>query len=160
MNTSAIETAAAGLAEAGGIGLVSAREFAERAAKAFRLSPKRIQMSRQRPWRADNPDAVIVARPSMWGNPWRITREACDIYLDGGLCWVVQREGRRSVQHEQTEAEARDAAVDQFRVYLTAGLLPITVEDVRRELAGRDLACWCSLDRLCHADVLLELANA
>jgi hypothetical protein len=26
--------------------------------------PKRIQMSRQRPWRADNPDAVIVARPT------------------------------------------------------------------------------------------------
>jgi Domain of unknown function (DUF4326) len=33
--------------------------------------PKRIQMSRQRPWRADNPGAVIVARPSKWGNPFR-----------------------------------------------------------------------------------------
>jgi hypothetical protein len=27
-------------------------------------------------------------------------------------------------------------------------------------LAGRDLACWCPLDQPCHADVLLELANA
>jgi len=27
-------------------------------------------------------------------------------------------------------------------------------------LRGRDLACWCRrLDELCHADVLLELAN-
>jgi hypothetical protein len=26
-------------------------------------------------------------------------------------------------------------------------------------LAGRDLACWCPLDKPCHADVLLELAN-
>jgi hypothetical protein len=34
-----------------------------------------------------------------------------------------------------------------------------TVEDVRRELAGKDLACWCPLDQPCHADVLLEIAN-
>jgi len=34
-----------------------------------------------------------------------------------------------------------------------------TVEDVRRELAGKDLACWCPLSEPCHADVLLEIAN-
>jgi hypothetical protein len=28
------------------------------------------------------------------------------------------------------------------------------------ELRGKDLACWCPLDQLCHADVLLELANS
>ncbi len=28
------------------------------------MTPKRIQMSRQHPWRAENPGAVIVARPS------------------------------------------------------------------------------------------------
>ena len=28
------------------------------------------------------------------------------------------------------------------------------------ELRGKDLACWCGLDQECHADVLLELANA
>lgn len=35
-----------------------------------------------------------------------------------------------------------------------------TVDDVRRELAGKDLACWCPLYVPCHADVLLEVANA
>lgn len=28
------------------------------------------------------------------------------------------------------------------------------------ELRGKNLACWCPLDQPCHADVLLELANA
>jgi hypothetical protein len=28
------------------------------------------------------------------------------------------------------------------------------------ELRGKDLACWCPLDKPCHADVLLEIANA
>jgi hypothetical protein len=27
-------------------------------------------------------------------------------------------------------------------------------------LRGKNLACWCPLDQPCHADVLLELANA
>jgi hypothetical protein len=27
-------------------------------------------------------------------------------------------------------------------------------------LRGKSLACWCPLDQPCHADVLLELANA
>jgi hypothetical protein len=28
------------------------------------------------------------------------------------------------------------------------------------EIAASDLACWCALHEPCHADVLLELANA
>jgi hypothetical protein len=27
------------------------------------------------------------------------------------------------------------------------------------ELRGKNLACWCSMEQTCHADVLLELAN-
>lgn len=37
--------------------------------------------------------------------------------------------------------------------------LTVAVDDIRRELAGKDLACWCRLDQPCHADVLLEIAN-
>lgn len=32
-------------------------------------------------------------------------------------------------------------------------------EAARRELRGKNLACWCPLDKACHADVLLEIAN-
>jgi hypothetical protein len=39
------------------------------------------------------------------------------------------------------------------------GLLAIKAVDLR-ELAGKDLACWCKPDAPCHADVLLRLANA
>lgn len=33
---------------------------------------------------------------------------------------------------------------------------PELVERARRELAGRDLACWCPLGGRCHADELLR----
>lgn len=40
------------------------------------------------------------------------------------------------------------------------GLRRIALIDRLRELRGKDLACWCPLDKPCHADVLLEIANA
>jgi hypothetical protein len=30
---------------------------------------------------------------------------------------------------------------------------------LRRELRGKNLACWCPLNELCHADILLDFAN-
>ena len=46
-----------------------------------------------------------------------------------------------------------------YRADLLAGRLRVSVADVRRELRGRDLACYCALNEPCHADVLLEIAN-
>jgi Domain of unknown function (DUF4326) len=54
----------------------------------------------------------------------------------------------------------REEAVRLYRNDLLAGRLAVNVEDVRRELKGRDLACYCPLGMTCHADVLLQMANA
>lgn len=54
----------------------------------------------------------------------------------------------------------RAEAVRRYRDDLVAGRLRVTVDDVRRELRGRDLACYCPLGEPCHADVLIEIANA
>jgi hypothetical protein len=52
----------------------------------------------------------------------------------------------------------RVAAVDAYRRDLDGA--PDLVAAARRELAGRDLACWCRLDEgPCHADALLELVS-
>jgi hypothetical protein len=56
--------------------------------------------------------------------------------------------------------EAQDAAeaVSMYRLYLMAR--PDLVAAARAELRGRTLACWCRPGDPCHADVLLEMANA
>jgi hypothetical protein len=53
----------------------------------------------------------------------------------------------------------RAEAIRRYREDLLAGRLNVTVADVKRELRGRDLACYCPLDEPCHADVLLAVAN-
>lgn len=48
----------------------------------------------------------------------------------------------------------------RYRRDLEHGKLGFSESDVRQELAGKNLACWCRLDQACHADILLEVANA
>lgn len=89
----------------------------------------RIRLRRTRGWRKP-PGAVVVSRPSRWGNPFRVGVDG-----DAARC------------------------VELYRRALARGELPFTADDVGRELAGSDLACWCRLCDPCHADVLLTLAN-
>lgn len=115
--------------------------------------PKRIQMSRQHRWRPDHPAAVIVARPSRWGNPLR---------WEPGPTTEFDEHGN-GARGYTTPAEARQIVVDGFRRVLADPDLRDRYgipsdEEIRRDLAGRDLACWCPLDQPCHADVLLALA--
>ncbi len=48
-------------------------------------------------------------------------------------------------------------AVECFRVLVESE--PETIADIQRELRAKLLACFCSLDKPCHADVLAEIAN-
>jgi hypothetical protein len=120
--------------------------------------PKRIQMSRQHPWRDQNPEAMIVARPSMWGNP--IT------FSDVG----AQYPSLDDRQVAQLVVRTFEPLAKNGKLYLPnwrflggrRGPLDLTYPPVvliRAALRGHDLACWCPLDMPCHADVLLELAN-
>lgn len=56
----------------------------------------------------------------------------------------------------KSEAD-RATVLDQFRRYLERN--PALVERIRRELRGKHLVCWCA-PKPCHADILLEIANA
>ncbi|NDC16182.1 MAG: DUF4326 domain-containing protein [Synechococcaceae bacterium WB9_2_170] len=48
-------------------------------------------------------------------------------------------------------------AVSLFEQHLISN--PALVAAARTQLAGRHLACWCSPEKPCHADVLLSVAN-
>jgi len=50
----------------------------------------------------------------------------------------------------------REEVIAKYRTWLLAQ--PAKVEAVKRELAGKDLVCFCA-PKGCHGDVLLEVAN-
>ena len=110
--------------------------------------PQRLQLSRRRGFdlqaaskALNGLPALRVTRPGPWGNPFSIKGWNC----------------------------TPTTAVDNFRDLLERAPVgdgrwspagETVYETIRRELGGRDLACWCPLDQPCHADVLLTIANA
>lgn len=50
----------------------------------------------------------------------------------------------------------REEVIAKFEAYLRMN--PALMEAAKRELAGKDLLCWCA-PLPCHGDVLLRIAN-
>jgi hypothetical protein len=120
-------------------------------------APTRIQRKRTSGWRMPD-SAVYVGRPTRWGNPV----SASDV---GGQYPSLSERQVATLLVRQFEVLA-----ERGRLYLpnwrSAGGArgPVTwtypsVDEIRADLAGFDLACWCPLDEPCHADVLLRLAS-
>ena len=107
--------------------------------------PKRIQRKRTRGWRMPH-GAVYVGRPTEWGNPRPVGELIRLEWTDGVLpdndTWL----------REMTITA--ELAVALYRIAFTPD-----ADEIRAQLAGKDLACWCPLSNPCHADVLLEIAN-
>lgn len=83
-------------------------------------------------------NTMSVTRPGDFGNPFKAIEA-----VDGNEKAVATFEKWLSGDHAVNRYE------DQRLVLLKR--LP--------ELRGRNLACFCALDKPCHADVLLKLAN-
>ena len=55
----------------------------------------------------------------------------------------------------------KNRAIQMYRDELLTRQMadPVAFDEWLEPLRGKDLACWCSLDQPCHADVLLELCR-
>lgn len=112
--------------------------------------PIRLQLSRGRGFdlqsisrNFNGLDAVNVTRAGRWGNPFVVTDKIEPGKGAGGMYIAVP---------------TVEDAVECFRLML--GEKPEFVVEIREHLRGKNLACWCKPGGKCHADVLLEIANA
>src|SRR5690242_10158178 len=92
----------------------------------------RIQLRRTKGWRKPE-GAVVVARPSRWGNPFTIKPVRNDW---GERMFAVLWPDGEDVDWCHDMQDARRLAVYMYE----------PPEDVT-PLIGRDLACWCPLDQ-------------
>jgi hypothetical protein len=88
---------------------------------------KRIQRKRSKGWKMPS-NAVYVGRPTKWGNPY-----------------FMEPRGQFT----------REQAIEAYENYIKRVL--VAYPDFLDELKGKDLACWCPLDKPCHADVILKI---
>jgi hypothetical protein len=103
---------------------------------AWLASPHRVQLSRKAGAKLP-PNTVVVARPSKWGNPFKVTPERSQILAVGAFqTWLT--------------VEGVTAGIPERKQWMLENL---------SSLRGKNLACWCKPGTACHADVLLRLAN-
>lgn len=112
--------------------------------------PERIQLRRVKGWRKPE-GAVNVARPGKWGNPFKVGSRLGDV-----PAVLAKKCGYMSLSMDTVLTA--EMAVNLYRAHLAR--YPHLLAQIRQELRGRDLACWCKPGEPCHADVLLEVANS
>jgi hypothetical protein len=152
------------------------------------MSPVRVQRKRTKGWRMPE-GVVYVGRGSKWGNAFIVGQAQLRFpRVDGTDTWQFEGRLHKTSGQKHTFShsdytvnahgdklyritwhDVRDATREEcvalFREEMTGELDMLEyryksrVDDIRGDLAGKDLACWCPLDKPCHADVLLELAN-
>lgn len=111
------------------------------AGTATDLAPRRVV---RRVGTALPENTVMVGKGSGWASPFKA----------GETKVLRSADDTRVVFHPETPQDA----LNLFQWFLDDQ--PGLKEKVVTDLAGENLACWCPLDQLCHADVLLEVANA
>ncbi len=118
------------------------------------MKPQRMQLSRKAGFnlqvaskKLNGLPAKRVTRPGKWGNPFTIEETARRYGLDD----------------EAAQAKAVALCGQWLRGTLDSKLsasAPPGRAEIRAELAGHNLACWCRPGSPCHAEVLIELANS
>ncbi len=98
--------------------------------------PMRIQRKRTKGWRLPE-NTCCVDRSTMWGNHHRIGDVVDGIVIDAPMAVRLFEED----------------------IITNAPRLRFKVKDLWK-LKGKNLACYCGLDQICHADVLLRWANS
>jgi hypothetical protein len=108
-------------------------------------TPIRTQRKRSKGWILP-PNTVCVTRPSQWGNPFSVA--------------PLQAVGTM-VGPSYIAVPTIEDAVECYRYWLELNEHGKEIAALAKtELRGKNLACWCKVGELCHADVLLEVANS
>lgn len=104
---------------------------------------RRIQRSRAAGWRKPE-GAVYVGRGSRYENPF-VGVSAVRAYRD----WLTNR---ATIWHvwRWHQVSVHPSYFDRMDTYASD-----IMGDWRTDLHGKDLMCWCSLDKPCHAEILL-----
>jgi hypothetical protein len=114
---------------------------------ATAIAPARIQRRRTAGWKKPE-GAVNCSRGpgSVWGNAWK----------EGSTGWTVLPGGW--IDRREHAPLTRQQAIDSYRNSKTHDIEYL--RQIREQLAGKTLMCWCRLDQPCHVDWLLEVANS
>ena len=104
-------------------------------------------------------NTVYVGRGTKWGNPFKLIGDM--IYID------ISHRSSKGNWKVYTMGDITDVVYLYEVLWKNTGFVDKDMQywsdhfhllDLS-ELKGKNLACWCPLDKTCHTDVLIKLVN-
>lgn len=122
--------------------------------------PRRIKFSRSKGYRLPE-NGRLCARPSRYANPFPIGKWArfklCSDTMGEFYSYQVEA-SPPTLDNDWVLVDNNKTAVSLFRRWLE---LRHGTDEMVKDLSRYDyLACYCSLDDVCHVDVWIELVDA
>jgi len=130
------------------------------------MKPVRIQRKRTKGYNMQEHsksinglDAVYVGRPGKYGNPYKVVKKSPRLVQ---IYCTAHHSQNCIFPTASVACHVSNANYQLTRLYSEwcEGFTKEWVEKMKKDLAGKNLACFCRLDQPCHAEILLELANA
>lgn len=95
-------------------------------------------------------NTLYVGRPTKWGNPFK---KGCEV--DSYMILGFDRSDKL-YYGEGVNILSNAEAVSLFEKYC---LTEKFKGDIRNELKGKNIACFCRIGSPCHGEKILEIAN-
>lgn len=90
-------------------------------------------------------NTISIARPGRYGNPYRIVETGTGLFnvYNGSMliAWAISKD------------MALDLSLEKYEEGLNH-------EEIKKELKGKNVACFCKTTERCHGDILLKIANS
>jgi len=117
------------------------------------MKPVRVQRKRTRGFKLPE-NTKSVTRCSYFGNPFTVEKygreRAVQLFKEAFKVYKIQQ------LPEDCQTDFENSLF--WEHYMQSNHCSIT-EMVQEELKDKNLACYCKEGELCHADILLEIAN-
>jgi len=100
-------------------------------------------------------NSIYVGRPTKFGNPFKLVDGTIFYYCINRTIlspWIIYDHGKSDYILEDL--------IYYYELWITGKLTDsIGLPDLPdiKELRGKDLVCWCPLEKPCHVDVLIKL---
>ena len=100
-----------------------------------------------------------VGRPTKWGNPFKLSPDGWILYYKSGKligspwCYWSVSGGFKTKDIVELYEQWINGELQKNHPHLP---IPPSITELR----DKDLACFCSLDKQCHVDVILKIINS
>jgi hypothetical protein len=121
----------------------------------------RVQRKRIKGYKLESPNGlpiIYVGRPNKWGNPFTLESAVHESAVE-----LIEMKNTGAMPGNEIDSHwipySEAIMLQKYETHIRKMIKEKPMEYNIDELRGKNLSCWCPLDKKCHADILLKILN-